>query len=793
MKSHFFICFFILLSSIASFSQNKTSPKNKYTISGYVKDNATGEYMIGANVYIKELLKGTTTNVYGFYSLTVEEGEYTLAVSFIGFEEDSVKISLTKDIVHNSTLSPKVIMTKEVVISAEREDKNVNNAQMGAVSMDIEQVKSLPAFMGEVDILKTIQLLPGIQAAGEGNSGFYVRGGGPDQNLILLDEAVVYNAAHLFGFFSVFNADAIKNIEVIKGGMPANYGGRLASVLDITMKEGNAKEYKVDGAIGAISSKLTLQGPIKKDTGSFIISGRRTYTELWMPLIFKASPEAADFEGTGYYFYDLNAKINYRISDKDRFFMSGYFGRDVFKFSRGQFKVRIPWGNSTASLRWNHLFSKKLFLNTSLIYNDYNFSFEAQQDEFKLKLFSGVRDYNLKLDFNYFPSVRHNIKYGVNYIYHTFTPSSASASQGETIFNTGESIKQYAHESAVFINDEFDWTDRLSVNGGLRISLFNHVGPFKRFEKNDIGATTDSIIYSGGEVIKTYSGVEPRLTFRYTLDSKSSVKAAFTRNFQYIHLASLSGVSLPTDVWVPSSDKVKPQIGNQYAAGYFRNFYENKYEGSVEVYYKTMENLVEYKEGALPGDNINDNSDNHLTFGTGDSYGAEFFLKKRTGQFNGWIGYTWSKTFRTFPEINQGKTFPAKYDRRHDLSIVGTYEINEKWSVSATFVYATGNAITLPVARYMIEGNIVNEYGERNSFRMAPYHRADISVNMKGKKRKRYQSNWNLSVYNIYNRANPYFIYFSNEGNIYSGNLEIKAKQVSLFSILPTITWSFSF
>lgn len=785
-----FTAVFLVFFSFSSFSQNT----KKYTISGYVKDDATGEYMIGANVYIKELLKGSTTNVYGFYSLTVEEGNYTLIVSYLGFEEDSAKIQLTKDIRYNSVLKTKAILTKEVVISAEREDKNVENAQMGTIAMDIEQIKSLPAFMGEVDILKTLQLLPGIQGAGEGNSGFYVRGGGPDQNLILLDEAVVYNASHLFGFFSVFNPDAVKNMEVIKGGMPANYGGRLASVLDITMKEGNNKKYHVDGAIGAIASKLTVQGPIKKDTSSFILSGRRTYTELYMPTLLKLSKEGDAFEGTGYYFYDLNAKINYRISDKDRVFLSGYFGRDVFKYNQKEsnFNVRIPWGNATGSFRWNHLFSQKLFLNTSLIYNDYNFEFGATQNDFKISMKSGVKDYNVKFDFNYFPTIRHNVKFGSNYIFHRFTPSSASASQGETLFNTGELIQQYAHEGALYVNDEFDLTEKLRLNGGLRYSFFSHVGPFKRFEKDAIGSTTNTTTYSKNEFIKTYGGWEPRFTLRYTLNSKSSLKAAYTHNYQYVHLASLSGVSLPTDVWVPSSDVVKPQIGTQYAGGYFRNFFDNKYEGSVELYYKTMKNLIEYKEGSLPGDNINNNSDNQLTFGNGDSYGAEFFLKKRTGKLTGWIGYTLSKTSRIFKEINQGKQFPAKYDRRHDLSIVSTYELNEKWSFSATFVYATGNAITLPVSRYVIEGRIVNEYGARNSFRMPAYHRADVSVTMKGKKHKNYQSSWNLSVYNLYNRANPYFMYFKIEGDIYQGNLKVSAKQVSLFPILPTITWSFS-
>jgi len=503
-------------------------------------------------------------------------------------------------------------------------------------------------------------------------------------------------------------------------------------------------------------------------------------------------------------------------------FLSGYFGRDVFKYSQNQsnFKVRIPWGNATSALRWNHLFSDKLFMNTSFIFSDYKFSFEILQNEFEMKIFSGVRDYNAKMDFNYYPTIRHNVKFGVNYIYHVFTPSSASASQGETEFDTGEIIKQYAHDGAVYINDEFDWTDRFKINAGLRYSIFSHVGPFKRYKKDLLGATEDTIIYKPNEEIVTYQGLEPRLTLRYQLNSKSSVKAAYTLNNQYIHMASLSGVSLPTDIWVGSSDIVKPQIGTQYAVGYFRNFLDNKYETSVELYYKTMKNMIEYKEGYVPGDNIKNNSDNGFTFGEGESYGAEFFLKKRTGDLTGWIGYTLAKTTRTFPGINNGEPFPTKYDRRHDLSVVASYNLgginkreipdsiptvkrvlkkmgnwfrNREWVIAGNFVYATGDAFTVPASRYIFEGTVVTHWGPRNSYRMPDYHRLDLSVTLKGKVRKKYQSSWNLSIYNVYSRANPYFIYFDAEGNYDEGTLQVKAIQVSLFPIMPTITWNFNF
>ena len=791
--------------------------QEKHTISGYIKEASTGEDLIGANIYIQELFKGTSTNQYGFYSITVPEGDYTLRVSYLGFSDYSQKITLNKNFRVNIPLQNAAIVTEEIVIESEKPEENVKSGTMGTIGMEVQQIKALPALLGEVDVLKTIQLLPGVQTAGEGNSGFYVRGGGPDQNLILLDEAVVYNASHLFGFFSVFNADAIKNIKLIKGGMPANYGGRLASVLEISMKEGNSKQWQVEGGIGLISSRLTVQGPIKKDVSSFIISGRRTYADLFIPLFTKGEKGQA-FKGTGYYFYDLNTKLNYILSDKDRLFLSGYFGRDVFNFNQGEdgFRTKVPWGNATTSIRWNHLFNDKLFMNTSLIFSDYDFSFEIGQSDFELKLFSGITDYNAKLDFSYYPTIRHNVKFGANYIFHEFTPSSASARQGEVEFDTGEIIRQYAHEGAFYINDEFDLTDRLKVNAGLRYSLFAHVGPFTRYRKDLLGNTTDTLYYKNNETIQTYSGLEPRMTVRYQLNNNSSVKAAYTFNYQYIHMATISGVSLPADLWVASSDIVKPQEGTQYAAGYFRNLMDNRYESSVELYYKTMLNMVEYKEGYLPGDNIMNNTDNNLTFGDGESYGIELFLKKRTGDLTGWVGYTLSKTTRTFEAINDGEPFPTKYDRRHDLSVVASYEIkrsaspvdsdtsqskggikrwfkSKDWTFSGAFVFATGDAITLPVSRYVFEGNIVNEYGARNSFRMADYHRLDIGVTWKGKKRKRFESSWNLSVYNVYSRANPYFIYFDNEGDWDDGTLEIKAKQVSLFPILPSLTWNFKF
>jgi len=762
----------------------------KYSISGYIREKRTGEDLIGATIIVKEIQKGTISNQYGFYSISLTEGDYTIKVSYIGYQDFEQKIKLNKDISINISLESSSILTKEVVVKGERSDRNIESIDIGMVQLPVEQIKSLPAFLGEVDILKTIQLLPGVQSAGEGNTGFYVRGGGPDQNLIILDDAVVYNAGHLFGFFSVFNADAVKDINLIKGGMPSQYGGRLSSVLDITMNEGNNKNYEYEGGIGVISSRMTVQGPIKKDTSSFIISGRRTYIDvLTKPFINE------NLRGTGYYFYDLNTKLNYRFSDKNRLFLSGYFGRDVFSFKNASdgFYIKIPWGNATGSMRWNHLFSNKLFLNTTATFSDYRFDFQAEQEDFEFIMMSGVQDYSLKSDFTWYPNVLHTVRFGVQYMYHIFTPSSATARIGETIFDSGEIIKYHAHDAAIYINDEFDITEKLKISIGLRGSLFSHIGPFTRYIKDDMGRKQDTIQYAPGKPLATYQNVEPRFSMRYIINRSTSLKAAYTQNYQYIHLASLSSSMLPTDIWMPCTELIKPQFSVQYSAGIFKNFLNNNFETSIELYYKDMKNLIEYKEGATSDEDVGDNPDNNFTFGTGYSYGAEFFVKKRYGKTTGWIGYTWSRTNRLFEEINLGIEFPAKYDRRHDLSFVASHDFNDQWQASAIFVYATGNATTLPIGRYFIDGRIVNEYGSRNGYRMAPYHRADMSITYKPKSKGNYQSSWNFAVYNLYNRYNPYFIYFDSEIDFTNFQIETKAKQVSLFSILPSITYNFKF
>ena len=774
------------------------------TISGYVKDASTGEVLIGANVIVLELKSGRSTNNYGFFSITVPEGEYTLESSYIGYS--NLKKQVNPNLIDSLktitlNLNSSSFITQEVVLKAKKEDANIKNADMGKIELEIETLDQIPVLAGEKDILKTIQLLPGVQAGSEGTSGFYVRGGGPDQNLILLDEAVVYNASHLFGFFSVFNSDAINNIDLIKGSMPANYGGRLASVLDINMKDGNNKKFGAEGGIGLISSRLTIEGPIKKDTSSFIISGRRTYFDV----LAKPYVDTTSFAGSGYYFYDLTTKFNYIISEKDKLYLSGYFGRDVFTFNSQEwgFNVNIPWGNATASLRWNHLFNNKLFMNTSLIFSDYNFELNAGQElegipSSETVMFSGIRDYNLKSDLSYYPNLQHQIKGGVNYIFHKFNPTSFSGTYDDLVFE--EIINHYAHEYAFYINDEYNVNEKLLINFGLRWSGFIQVGPFERYVKdgsNQIGqVSTDSVIkYKNGEVVENYGGLEPRISMRYLLNETTSLKMGAVQNYQYIHLASLASSSLPTDVWLPSSDIVAPQFGRQFSLGLYKNFSDNTYETSIEGYYKTMDNLVEYSESYVPGLSIGvDNVDNNLTFGTGESYGLEFFIAKKRGNINGWIGYTLSKTTREFENLNNGQEYFSKYDRLHDLSFVLNYQITKRLNFSTVFVYATGNSLTIPNSVFVMDGNLITQWGERNNYRMEPYHRMDVALTLKNKETKKYDSSWTLSIYNVYNRQNPYFIYFEPDGVLSPGqDVQITAQQVSLFPIIPSISWNFNF
>jgi CarboxypepD_reg-like domain/TonB-dependent Receptor Plug Domain/TonB dependent receptor len=773
---------FLLFSSTVLFAQ-------KFTISGYVKDAESGETVIAANISIKGK-NGMLSNQYGFWSVTLAKGEYQIVASHVGYKPSLLNVNLTKDTSINISLQNGTNLSEEVVVTSTKRENNIRAAQMGKITLPIDQIKGVPAFMGEVDLLKVVQLLPGVRNAGEGSSGIYVRGGGPDQNLIMLDDAVVYNTGHLFGFFSIFNADAIKNVSLIKGGMPAQYGGRLSSVLDVSMKEGNNQKFQTEGGIGLIASRFSVQGPIQKDKSSFIISARRTYIDaLTKPFVKKTS----QFYGSGYYFYDLNAKINYKFNDKDRVYLSGYFGRDVFDFNNGKqdFKVNIPWGNATGTLRWNHVFSRKLFANTTAVYNDYNFTFKGVQSNFEIKLASGIRDVSVKQDYDYYPASNHKLKFGWLYTYHRFTPSVVSGKQDSISFNPQNAQVKFANETAIYVQDDWDVSKKVKINIGLRYSNFAQIGAYKIYKTDALENRIDSTIYKKGQTVKSYGGLEPRLTMRYELNSTTSVKASATRNLQYIHLVSNSGTTLPTDIWVPSTYKVKPQISWLYAAGLFKNFKENMYETSVEVYYKSMANQIEYREG-YTNNSLKDTEDDFI-FGKGWSYGTELFINKTKGRFTGWVGYTLSWTYRKFDKLNQGIIFPAKYDRRNDMSIVAMYELNKKWKFSAAFVYGTGNATSLPERFYLVSGVITQEYSKINQYRLPSYHRIDFSATLTPKRneRRKLKTEWVFSVYNAYSRQNPYFTYFDQSGNPLDGTFQIQAKQVSIFPIIPSVTWNF--
>ena len=784
MKIFLFLFFLLLLGFCVS-------AQNKYTISGYAKDVQNGETLIGATITVSGNVKGITTNQYGFYSITLLQGGYDVICSYAGFQPKLISIKLNADQQLNFDLVTGAAL-QEVIISSKRKDGNVKDPQMGKFVLPIEQIKAIPAFLGEVDLLKTIQLLPGVRNAGEGSAGIYVRGGGPDQNLIMLDDAIVYNSGHLFGFFSIFNSDAIKNVSLIKGGMPAQYGGRLSSVLDISMKEGNDKKFQVEGGIGLIASRISIQGPIKKNKASFIISARRTYIDAIAKPFVKSSSQ---FYGSGYYFYDLNAKMNYRFSEKDRLYISGYFGRDVFDFVNGKrsLNVNIPWGNATGTMRYNHVFNKRLFGNTSLVFNNYNFSFQAAQSNFKIKLASGIRDITLKQDFDLYPFTGHKVKFGGLYTYHKFTPSVVSGTQDTVVFKPQNAQAKFAHEAAVYVQDDWEVSDKIKINAGLRYSWFQQIGPYNIYTTDANGNHTDSTVFKSGQGVKTYGGLEPRFTLRYGINDETSFKASVTRNLQYIHLVSNSGSTLPTDLWVPSTYKVKPQISWLYAAGLFKNFKENMYETSVELYYKRMQNQIEYQEGYTP--NTLEDTEKFFTFGRGWSYGSEFFINKTKGRLTGWIGYTLSYTWRKFPKLNFGEKYPAKYDRRNDLSVVALYELTKRWKLSATFVYGSGNATTLPQRFYLVNGVLTQEYSRINEYRLPAYHRLDFAAIYSPKKNdiRKWKSEWVFSIYNVYSRKNPYFIYFDQSGSAYDGTLKVQGKQVSLFPIIPAVTWNFKF
>ncbi len=751
----------------------------KYTISGHIKDAQNGEELLGALVVIKELPNtGASTNEYGFYSLTIPEGTYTLQVQSIGYKTQSQTITLNQNLRLDFELAESARELKEVIVTAEKADKNVTSTEMSTTKMTIQEMNKVPVLFGEKDIFKTIALTPGVKAAGDGNSGFYVRGGGIDQNLILLDEATVYNASHLLGFFSVFNSDAIKDVTVYKGGIPAQYGGRLSSVLDVKMNDGNSKGYKVSGGIGVISSRLAIEGPIVKDKGSFIISARRTYADQFLRFSSNETLKKASL-----YFYDLNLKANYQLSKDNKLYLSGYFGKDHFGIES---QFGFQWGNATGTLRLNHIFSDKLFSNTSLIYSKYDYTINFGAGSAATNILSSIEDYNVKQDFQYYLGNYQTVKFGINAIYHTFIPGSIT--QGGT--STLAIMRRYALENAAYISDEITVSQRMKVVAGLRFSSFSMIGAghFENLAQNGDTLAGQGFNLGKGQFGKTYFGPEPRVAATYVLDSTSSIKASYTRTRQYLQLLSNAVASNPTDLWVPASNNIKPQVADQIAGGYFRNFHNNQFEFSAEVYYKSLQNQIDYKDGAQLV--FNQGVESELRYGKGWSYGLELFLKKRFGKFNGWIGYTISKTRRQSDYINGGQSYNARQDRPNDLSIVGIYEASKRWTISGSFVYYTGNAFTAPDARYNVDGQSVVHYSQRNTARFPDYHRLDLSATRQNSKHKHYETSWNFSIYNVYAHGNAYSISFDpSDQNIN----QLQATRTALFKLIPSITYNFKF
>lgn len=753
---------------------------NQYTVSGQLKDADTGEDLPFVNVIVTDLSGvGATTNVYGFYSLQLEEGSYLLRYQFIGYKIIEKAITIDKDLRIDIELGTNAETLSEVVITDRAENENVTRNEGSITQVDMKEVKTIASFGGEPDIIKVITLNPGIKSAGEGNTGFYVRGGGLDQNLILLDEAPVYNPSHLLGFFSVFNGDALKGATLYKGGIPAEYGGRTSSVLDIRMKDGNAKEFGGSGGIGILQGRLTLEGPIVKDKGSFIASGRRTFIDLFTGLSGDES-----LSNSSLYFFDFNAKANYRINDKNRVFMSGYFGRDNFGF---QDQFGIDWGNSTATLRWNHLFSDKLFSNTSLIFSDYDYEFTFGTDEDLLGVKSKVRDFNLKQDFTYYLNTDNTLKFGFQAIDHTLKPGELLAGSN-TGFEADNLEERNGIEGSLYIQNQQNISRRLNLNYGLRLSIFSQYGPATQYNYNDTGDLTGTELIDDFNSLADYQNLEPRFTANYSLTDASSLKLGYNRTAQYIHTLSNATSSSPTDVWILSSNNIAPQLADQVSLGYFRNFKDNAFEFSAEAYYKDMQNVIDYRNGA--DFFFNEELEGDLVSGVGESYGIELQIKKKKGRLTGWLGYTLSRTTRQIDEINNGDVFSARQDRPHDISLVALYTLNEKLTLSANFIYYTGDAVTFPTGRYEVGGLVTPVYSERNAERMPDYHRLDLGLTWQRKKTAKFESSWNFSLYNAYGRENAFSIAF---GQNEDDPTITEATRVALFKWVPSFTYNFKF
>ncbi|RZF62461.1 TonB-dependent receptor [Sphingobacterium corticibacterium] len=767
------LIFAVLFGSINAFAQ-------QVVLNGVIRDAESGETLIGAVVSVEPGLQAASTNAYGFYSLALSEGKHRVTFSYVGYQSHLEEIDISDSHRLNVELRRGNNTIEEVVVSAERKDDNVSNPQMGVLNFTMEEVKNVPVVFGERDLLKTIQLLPGVQSGGEGSSNFYVRGGGGDQNLILLDEATVYNASHLLGFFSTFNSDAIKDVQLYKGGIPSQFGGRISSVLDIAMLDGNQKKMTTEGGIGLIASRLKVEAPLIKDKSSFMISGRRTYADMFLKL-----SNDDDVNKSKLYFYDLNAKLNFRFNDKNTLYLSGYFGKDDLGYSD---LFNFDWGNATATVRWNHIFSDKLFSNTSLIYSDFTYNVQVSSDDSNFGIASKIRNWNFKQDFSYYQNPISTWRFGVHALQQSIYPASITAGENTSV-NSIDVDNRQGVEVAAYVSHTWSPIDWLSVLYGLRVTDFMVMGPGTFYTYDDDGEAVAEQYYGRGTVAKHYLNVEPRFSASFLLNEQHSIKASYNRIAQNLHQLTNTTASLPTDQYVVSSLNIKPQIADQVAVGYFRNFKDNRYEFSLETYYKHMDNQIDFRNGADL--QANQYLEGDLLYGIGRAYGVEAYLRKSTGKLHGWISYTLARSERKFDEIDHGQWFRARQDRTHDVSVVSMYELSKKWTLGATFVYYTGNAVTFPSGKYEVDGKTMFYYTERNGYRMPNYHRLDLSATYEPVlSDKRFRSSWTFGLYNAYNRRNAYIIDFRENKN----NTNItEAYKIALFGIIPSVTWNFKF
>ncbi len=764
--------------------------QEKFTLNGYVKDANNGEELLGVTVFVQELRNGVISNNYGFYSITMAPGEYTISYSFIGYKTLTRKIVLSEDMVQNISLVEESTELEEVVVTGERPEKNVVDIQMSVNEIDIRQVKKLPALFGEPDIIKTIQLLPGVISAGEGTSSFFVRGGSADQNLILIDEAPIYDPSHLFGLFSVFNADIIKDAELYKGGIPARFGGRLSSILDVRTRDGNNQKFEGDAGIGLLATSLSLEGPLKKDKSSFILSARRSYVDLFA--------RAANSENL-VHFYDINAKVNWRANNKNRFFLALYAGRDNFDFGDD---FGFDWGNRTATFRWNHLFNDKLFSNTSLIASNFDYGLESRDASQGFTWDSSIEEFTFKQDLNYFISPKFELDFGYHLTYRKFSPGRIAPTP-ESIFKGKDLAKEFALDHAFYIGSQHKLSEKISVTYGARFSLFQNVGKSQVFlyedAQNNINPVrTDTLFFDQFETIKNYFNVEPRLAVRYIVGENSSLKLSYNRMVQNTHLISSGTVPVPFNTWAPSSYYLKPQKADQVAVGYFRNFKDNEYEFSAEVYYKTTNNVTDFADNAQIF--FNEDIATEYRQGKGEAYGLELLLKKNEGDITGFVSYTWSKANRTVPGVNLSRTFDANHDRRHNFNAIATYDYNDKWSFGATFTYGTGKPTTIPAGSYQYgDGYIADIITDRNGFRLPAFHKLDLSATLTPRKNKgkKWETSWVFALYNAYSRKNPFALLTqvtqNKDGDIIGDGTEKEAKMIYLFPVLPSITYNIKF